>query len=229
MADKGKKGSAKPAKTSAGAGRALIFDFDGLILDTEWIEFQAWQRIFSTLGLGLEPLEWARAVGSPEIWDVRKDLEQRLGRTVDWAPLDADREKHHRELSSGLAVLPGVRELMVEGAALGWRIGVASNSSQRWVFGNLRRCGLDAWVETLRTRDNVPALKPAPDAYLLACQDLGADPARSLAFEDSAPGVAAALGAGLHVVAVPNRITQHHDLGSAHQVLKSLGGFRLPL
>ena len=225
MPDK-KPRRAKPLP--AATGRALIFDFDGLILDTEWIEFQAWGKVFQSLGLTLELADWAKVVGSPELLDVRRSLEKRLGRSVDWAPLDAAREKHHRELSDGLTILPGVRDLMMEGAASGWRIGVASNSSNRWVFGNLRKHGLDSWVETLRTRDNTPAMKPAPDAYLLACQDLGADPARSVAFEDSAPGVQAALAAGLHVVAVPNRITKHHDLASAHQVLKNLARFKLP-
>jgi HAD superfamily hydrolase (TIGR01509 family) len=212
----------------APSGRALIFDFDGLILDTEWIEFQAWAKVFEALGLPLDVAEWAKVVGNPELLNVRQALEKRLGRKVDWAPLDLVRERRHRELSEGLTILPGVRDLMVEGAASGWRIGVASNSSNKWVFGNLRKHGLDSWVETLRTRDNVPAMKPAPDAYLLACRDLGADPARSVAFEDSAPGVQAALAAGLHVVAVPNRITKHHDLGAAHQVLKNLGRFQLP-
>lgn len=117
---------------------------------------------------------------------------------------------------------------MMEGAARGWRIGVASNSTRDWVFRNLRRHGLDAWVETLRTRDNVPAMKPAPDSYLLACRDLGADPSLSLAFEDSEPGVQAALAAGLSVVAVPNRITRLHDLGAATQVRADLVGFVLP-
>jgi len=208
--------------------RALIFDFDGLILDTEWIEYQAWAKVFAACGLPLEVSDWSRVVGSPDLLDVRHALEDRLGKKLDWHPLDELREKHHSELSAGLTVLAGVRELMLEGTAAGWRIGVASNSTNRWVFGNLRRHGLDAWVETLRTRDNVPAMKPAPDAYLLACQDLEADPALSIAFEDSAPGVAAARAAGLRVVAIPNRITRHHDLGSAHQVLDSLLKFRLP-
>jgi HAD superfamily hydrolase (TIGR01509 family) len=220
----------KPNKVAAAAGkRALIFDFDGLILDTEWVEFQAWCGTYAACGLSLEAKEWARVVGSPALLDVRASLEGRLGKKLDWAALDADRAKLHRELSAGMAVLPGVRELMVEGASLGWRVGVASNSPHSWVFGNLRKHGLDSWVETLRTRDNVPALKPAPDAYLLACADLGADPARSLAFEDSAPGVAAALAAGLQVVAVPNRITLHHDLAAAQHQCKSLKNFRLPV
>lgn len=210
------------------AARALIFDFDGLILDTEWPEFVAWQKVFSDHGLTLALEEWTRVVGRPELLDFHHVLEERLGRGLDWPPLDAARLRHHRELSESLSPLPGVRDLMVEGAARGWRIGVASNSTRSWVFGNLRKHGLDAWVETMRTRDNVPAMKPAPDAYRMACGDLNVDPALSIAFEDSAPGVEAARAAGLRVVAVPNRITRFHDLSAAHQVFESLLEFRLP-
>jgi putative hydrolase of the HAD superfamily len=142
--------------------------------------------------------------------------------------VDAARLKHRARVFDDMDVMPGVREIMLEGAARGWRIGVASSSPMSWVFGHLRSHGLDAWVETMRTGEDGVPLKPAPDLYQLACRDLGADPARSLAFEDSATGVRAALAAGLHVIAVPNRITQHHDLSGAHSVVKSLQGFRLP-
>lgn len=209
-------------------GRALVFDFDGLILDTEWPEYQSWKKLFEDHGLQLEVSDWMHVVGSPDMVDFRRRLEERLGRTLDWLSLDKARAEHYQEISAGLAVLPGVRDLMVAGAASGWRVGVASSSPRSWVFGHLRKHGLDAWVETMRTRENVDAMKPAPDPYLQACRDLGADPARSIAFEDSAIGVASAKAAGLHVVAVPNRITQYHDLSAADQVLKSLAAFRLP-
>jgi HAD superfamily hydrolase (TIGR01509 family) len=212
----------------AGAGRALIFDFDGLILDTDWAEYLSWQKVFAGQGQALEIRDFMHAVGAPRVMDFRLLLETRLGRSLEWATLEEERLRHRAGIFAGQKVLPGVRELMVEGAARGWRVGVASSSPRSWVFGHLRSHGLDAWVETMRTSDNVPAMKPAPDAYLLACRDLDSDPARSLAFEDSATGVGAARAAGLHVVAVPNRITVHHDLGAAHQVVKSLQGFKLP-
>ncbi len=210
------------------APRGLIFDFDGLIIDTEWPEYVSWKEAFGDHGLDLDLLEWVQVVGRPGAIDFHRVLEERLGRAVDREGLDARRVQRHREISEGLAVLPGVRELMLEGAAKGWRIGVASNSSREWVYRNLRRHGLDAWIETLRTRDNVPEPKPAPDAYLLACRDLGVRPEASLAFEDSAPGVEAARAAGMRVVAVPNRLTRHHDLGSAHLVVADLASFSLP-
>ena len=208
--------------------RALIFDFDGLILDTEWPEYQAWKKVFEGFGLTLEIQDWMHVVGGPGMEDFRLKLQDRLGAKLDWSKVDAERIAHHQILMAEEEILPGVRELMVEGSSKGWAVGVASSSTKGWVYGNLRRIGLDAWIETLRTRDNVPRMKPHPDPYLLACEDLGADPKLSFAFEDSATGVAAAKAAGMTVVAVPNRITIHHDLSAAHQVLKSLDKFKLP-
>ncbi len=160
--------------------RALVFDYDGLIVDTEWPEYVAWQKVFEGLGLTLAMEDWMHVVGGPDQLDLRKELEGRLGRPLDWASIDAGRLDHHRILMAEQEILPGVRELMIHASAQGWAIGVASSSSQQWVYGNLRRLGLDSWVETLRTRDNVPRLKPHPDPYLLACEDLGADPSQEL-------------------------------------------------
>jgi HAD superfamily hydrolase (TIGR01509 family) len=209
--------------------RALVFDFDGLILDTEWPEYQAWKKVFESFGLPLPIQDWTHVVGTaPGMVDFRRKLEERLGRDLDWSVLDVQRRTHHQVLIAEEEILPGVRELMIEASAKGWALGVASSSNHDWVFGNLRRLGLDSWIETIRSKSNVTKLKPHPEPYLLACQDLGADPSQSFAFEDSATGVTAAKAAGMTVIAVPNRITQHHDLSAAHQVLKSLEDFKLP-
>ncbi|MGH7441084.1 MAG: HAD family hydrolase, partial [bacterium] len=143
-----------PKLSDSSGPRGLIFDFDGLILDTEWPEYLSWQKAFEDRGLVLELSEWTKVVGRPELLDFHQVLERRLGRPVDKEALGKERLKLHRELSEGLVPLPGIRELMVEGAAKGWRIGVASNSTRDWVFRNLRKHGLDAWIETIRTRDN---------------------------------------------------------------------------
>lgn len=208
--------------------RALIFDFDGLILDTEWPEYQAWKKVFESFDLQLPIQDWMHVVGGPNMVDFKLKLEERLGKKIDWPTVDAQRLDHHKVFMAEEEILPGVRELMIEASALGWAVGVASSSTHDWVFGNLRRLGLDSWVETIRSKNNVKNLKPHPEPYLLACQDLDADPRQSLAFEDSATGVAAARAAGLTVIAVPNRITVHHDLSSAHQIVKSLENFKLP-
>jgi HAD superfamily hydrolase (TIGR01509 family) len=215
-------------RSAAEVKRALIFDFDGLILDTEWPEYVAWSKVFKDLGLTLAMEDWMHVVGGPDQFDFRLKVEALLGRKPDWASIDASRIDHHRTVMAEQEILPGVRELMIEASAKGWAIGVASSSSRDWVYGNLRRLGLDSWIETLRTRDNTPKLKPSPDPYLLACKDLDADPKQSIAFEDSATGVAAAKAAGMTVVAVPNRITVNHDLSAADQIVKSLEHYKLP-
>jgi HAD superfamily hydrolase (TIGR01509 family) len=211
----------------APARRALVFDFDGLIADTEWPEYEAWRAVFGAAGQDLPLGDFLPAVGTPGKVDFRALLEARMGCVPDWATLDPILEERRRSGLAELRILPGVRELMIEGAAHGWRIGVASSSSRAWVQGHLRRLGLDSWVEAVRTRDNVPALKPSPEPYLLVCADLGADPLRSVAFEDSQTGVAAARAAGLQVVAVPNRLTRSQDLSAAHFVVPDLREFRL--
>jgi HAD superfamily hydrolase (TIGR01509 family) len=209
--------------------RALVFDFDGLILDTEWPEYAAWKKVFEDFGQELPIQDWMGAVGRPPgNTDFQQRLEAQLGRTVDWSTVAPGRRAHHQALVAEQEILPGVADLMRQGQARGWALGVASSSSHEWVSGHVKRLGLDAYVQTYRTKSNCTRLKPHPDPYLLACQDLDADPASSFAFEDSAPGVAAARAAGLTVVAVPNRITRHHDLSAAHQRLESLEHFKLP-
>jgi beta-phosphoglucomutase-like phosphatase (HAD superfamily) len=101
---------------------------------------------------------------------------------------------------------------------------VASSSSADWVVGHLQRMGLDHHFGAFATSDRLAGrTKPAPDAYLLACRDLGVDPRGAVALEDSAHGLTAALRAGLTTVAVPSAITVHTDLSAAHHIASGLG------
>lgn len=208
--------------------RALVFDFDGLVVDTESPEFESWQQIFTAHGQLLDIQSWAHIVGSLTVMDPRQELEGRLGRRLDWESLDQVRRTHYQELSAATKALPGVEALMRQGEAQGWKIGVASSSTVAWVEGGLKRLGLLPYVKTIRGRDRVTHLKPHPEPYLKALEDLGASAAESFAFEDSQIGVAAAKAAGLHVVAVPNALTRYHDLSAADEILESLEAFALP-
>ena len=125
-------------------------------------------------------------------------------------------------------MLPGVAELIEQGLRLGYRLGVASNSTADWVAPNLERLGLRKFFAAVRTVDQVARPKPHPDVYLGALADLGvAQAAGSYAFEDSRPGAQAAKAAGLRVIAVPNPLTRHQDLSMADEVRASLAGFVL--
>ena len=221
----------RPLHGSPGPGlskRALVFDYDGLIVDSELPEYLCWQRVFEAHGQALSLQDWLPIVGGAVIVDLRKELEGRLGRPLDWARLDPERAAHYRSIFDRQPVLPGVRELFQAGRDAGWAIGVASNSTLDWVGPGLERFGLRGYVGSLRARDTARRPKPHPDPYLEVLAELGADPAQSYAFEDSATGVAAARAAGLTVVAVPNTLTRHQDLGAAHMKLDSLEQFRLP-
>ena len=218
--------------TPTANGRALIFDFDGLIVDSEQPDFQSWQEIYRAHGATLTLADWLAAVGYVNGFDPKLHLARRTGRSdFDWPALDARRRRHHAELMRLQPVLPGVFSLMQAGRAAGWKIGVASNSTRDWVEPGLERLGVRPLVDAVLARESVVRPKPAPDVYRAALRALvgeSADPARSFAFEDSQPGVESARAAGLRVVVVPHALTLHQDLSAAHHRLTALTEFVMP-
>jgi HAD superfamily hydrolase (TIGR01509 family) len=210
--------------------RALILDFDGLMVDSEMPEYLAWKEIYAREGAHLRVEDWLNAVGYVNGFDPQAHLEKLTGQTFDWLTLETWRAGRLVELRAamGRETLPGVRALIDQAEQWGYRLGVASNSTDDWVLSGLDRIGLRGRFLTVRTRDSVLLPKPAPDVYLGALSDLGASAAGSLAFEDSEPGVTAAKAAGLYVVAVPNELTRLQDLSLADEIVSSLEGFRMP-
>ena len=210
--------------------RALILDFDGLMLDTETGVFEAWREFYEKEGQHLDVSDWLDAVGYVNGFDPRAHLEKLTGRGFHWPDHDSRLARRTLELVRSLPPFPGVRALLENGARLGYRLGVASNSSADWVLPGLERLGLRGHFSVVRTRETVAHHKPAPDVYLAALADLGIGlpPVGSIAFEDSAPGVRAAKAAGLYVVAVPNDLTRHQDLSLADEIRDTLAGYELP-
>ena len=209
--------------------RALILDFDGLVLDTETAVYESWREFYEREGQHLTVDDWLAAVGYVNGFDPRAHLEKLTGRGFHWPEHDSALSRRVVELVRDLPPFPGVRALLENGARLGYRIGCASNSTADWVSPGLERLGLRRFFAVVRTRESVARHKPAPDVYLGALADLGiADPAGSIAFEDSEPGVRAAKAAGLYVVAVPHHLTRHQDLSPADEIRDTLEGYELP-
>ena len=203
--------------------RALIFDFDGLILDTEGPDYRAWQEVFQEYGQDLPLSVWCQCIGRSADWfDPLDRLEGLLGRRLDRPAILSRREARHRELVEAESVLAGVGDYLAEARRLGLRLGVASSSSRPWVAGHLRRLGLDAHWDCIRCWGDVERAKPAPDLYLAVLAALDVAPHEAMALEDSPNGVAAAKRAGLFCVAVPNPLTARLDLGLADLRLGSL-------
>jgi HAD superfamily hydrolase (TIGR01509 family) len=203
--------------------RAVVFDFDGLILDTEAPEFQAWQEIYGAHGCELPLAVWATGVGtSSDVFNPYAYLEAQLGRAIDRETIQLQRRQRYRELCKGQAVLPGVREYIAEAKRLGLRLGVASSSSREWVVGNLTEFGLSPHFDCIRCSDDVLRVKPDPALYRCVIEALGVLPHEAVALEDSPNGIAAAKGAGLFCVAVPNLVTRQLALEQADLKLASL-------
>jgi HAD superfamily hydrolase (TIGR01509 family) len=207
---------------------ALIFDFDGLILDTETPDYRAWQEIFAAHGCDLAIDVWARNVGAGDGFDPYAYLEEQYGRPVDRAAIGRTARQRFRELLGAPAPLPGVVEYLRAAPALGLQIGLASSSSLAWVGGYLGQLGLAGHFAAICTADDVARTKPAPDLYLAAVERLGVAPGQAVALEDSPNGVRAAKAAGLYAVAVPNPVTALMDLSHADLVLPSLAALPLP-
>ena len=207
--------------------KAIVFDFDGLILDTEEPVYRSWLEVYRAHGQELPFDRWLLTVGSSNAaFDPRGHLEEQLGRALTQEVLD-ERVRRRTEMVLEEAVLPGVAELAASARDAGLKTGVASSSSQSWVRGHLERLGVLPLFDCIRCRDDVELVKPAPDLYVATLACLGVPPRESIAIEDSPNGVLAAKAAGMLCLAVPNTITAGQDLTRADLVLPSLAGATL--
>jgi len=206
---------------------ALVFDFDGLICDTETVVFESVQRVFRDHGVDLTLAEWLPAVGAAESPDWPSALEAAVGRSLDREMLRAARQGHSDQLMAVLALLPGVEALLDAARAAGVPCGMASNSPRVWVQGNLERLGLAERFDAVVAVDEVTNPKPHPEPYLRAVAALGAAPESAVGLEDTVIGVTAASRAGLYTVAVPGPMSAHHDFADADLVVGSLAELTL--
>jgi HAD superfamily hydrolase (TIGR01509 family) len=188
--------------------KAVVFDFDGLILDTESNEYFAHSEMFRQLGVELPIQEWGKCIGTDaSAFDVFAYLEQLVGSPVDRDQLNSARHELFINRMSKEEIRPGVRDYLLSAQDQGLRIGLASSSTRAWVTGYLEKHHLAGFFETIRTRDDVAIVKPNPELYQLALADLQVLPNEAIAFEDSPNGALAAKRAGMYCVAVPNSVT----------------------
>lgn len=208
--------------------RGLIFDFDGLILETEGPDYQSWRELYGEYGCTLPLDRWVTLIGTAEHgFDPYAELEAQLGRAVDRAVIRARRRARYGELVAAETVLPGVLPYIEDALMLGLRLAVASSSSREWVTGHLERLGIRSRFSAIVCREDVVRTKPDPALYVSALAALGLGPEEAIALEDSPNGIAAAKRAGLYCVAAPNALTSGLDTGGADLRLASLA--ELPL
>jgi HAD superfamily hydrolase (TIGR01509 family) len=209
--------------------KALVFDFDGLILETETPAFQSWSEIYREHGHELPRDRWLEYIGREAGWfDALTHLESLVGASFDRDAVRSRREERKTELMAELDVMAGIRDYLTEGRRLGLRLAIASSSPRDYVRAHLHRVGLGEGWDVVVCREDAPRAKPAPDLYLRAIELLGVAPQEALALEDSPNGISAAKDAGLWVVAVPNELTAAGDLSRADCRVSTCAELSLP-
>ena len=211
--------------------KALIFDFDGLILDTETPDFHVWQAIYQEHGFELPHDEWGKIVGGYGLtqFDAAEHLTHLAQGQLDAVSL---RDRHSSEshaLTLSQPIMPGVLPTIEEAKRLGLKLAIASSSQHSWVDTHAKRLGIFDHFDAVICADDVGAgrTKPNPDLFLLALHQLQIQKNEALIFEDSPNGVKAANLAGIFVVAVPNPVTALLKIDGANLTLASLADLSL--
>jgi len=206
-------------------GQGIIFDFDGLIVDTELPEYQSWQEIYESYGCSLPLAEWVKLIGAGYAsgrFDPYDYLEEQLGQPVDREGVRLKRRQHSAQLQALQPVLPGVHDYISSAKRLRLRLGIASSSPRHWVAGHLARLRLNQHFECVKCAEDVTKTKPDPELYLSVLDALELAPDDAIALEDSPNGILAAKRAGIFCVAVPNALTSQLAFDHADLVLSSL-------
>lgn len=208
--------------------KAMLFDFDGTLIDTEAPSFRAWREIYAAHGQELALDRWVARVGTIGGFEPLDELESLTGMPLDRQAVDAQRQRRRDELVEVELLRAGVREYLDDARRLGLRVGIVTSGPTEWVARHLDRLGeSDGWDCIVCADRDAKLAKPAPTLYLRALSALGVSAAEAVAVEDSPNGVRAAKQAGLFCVAVPNSVTADLDLSEADVVVDSLSA--LPL
>lgn len=203
--------------------RAFLFDFDGLILDTETASRAGWEWLYREHGHELPQDRWASIVGTTGVWSPMDHLEELVGEPLEREALNERRYAREISLIEAEELRPGIADYIEAAEQRGLKRAIVSSASRRWIDMHLARLEREVGWHAILTADRDPErAKPNPAMYLEALEllELGANEA--IVFEDSPNGVAAARAAGIFVVAVPNNVTRDFGLEGADLVVDSL-------
>jgi HAD superfamily hydrolase (TIGR01509 family) len=204
--------------------RGLLFDFDGLLVDTETPSRLAYEELYREHGHELPLDQWATLVGTIGApFDPDAHLEELVGHPLDREQMSKRLRTREHELCDLEDLRPGVEEYFEDAERLGLRTAVVSSSNKEWIERHLGRLGrLEGLDAVVAANGDTQRAKPQPDLYVEALELLGLRPHEAVAFEDSLNGIRAAKTAGIFCVAVPNPITKTFALDEADLLLASL-------
>jgi HAD superfamily hydrolase (TIGR01509 family) len=201
---------------------ALIFDFDGLIVETEMVQFKALESVMADLGAVFDPADFLPLVGTHTPGWFERVVQLSVADDVDLDALNRRIRAVERPLTLAAPVMPGVAELLADARAAEWKVGLGSSSPRQWIDLHLGHRELHDRFDAIVTREDVERVKPQPDIYLELARRLGVVPAACVVLEDSEPGCRAAKAAGMVAVAVPTEMTRPSDFSCADRCLTTL-------
>ena len=203
--------------------KGLIFDFDGLIFDTELPNLHSWQEVYRNYGFELPFEKYVLVIGTDESeFNPLTYLQDLTGNSIDLSSVSREyRCILNRKLTSA-ELMPGVKEYISEAKAFGLSTAIASSSSDEWVYGHLDHLGVKQYFDFIITAGSSYPAKPDPAVYIESLNKLGALSTEIIAFEDSINGVRAARAANIFCVAIPNSVTVNMDFFEANLQIPSL-------
>ena len=202
--------------------RALLFDFDGLLLDTESPSHTAWRELYDEFGHEFPQSEWLATIGTLSHFNPLAHLSD-LGAVFDADELAGRRRRRKHQLCDAEELRPGIAEYLAEAGRRDLKTAIVTSGPRDWIDRHLTRLGLDSRFDAIVCADREPKrAKPSPTLYLEALETLNISAADAIALEDSPNGVRAAKAAGIFCVAVPNPITRELDLAEADLVVETL-------
>lgn len=208
--------------------QAVIFDFDGLMVDTETPAYHAFRKIYEEYGTQL-PLEiYAQCVGTSfEVFNPYTYLSECLSEPVDPNIVKVKVDVYYKQLLQGVAMRTGVEDYLIAAKRLGLKVGLASSSYYNWIEPYFTKFNLEHYFDAICTADVVKNVKPDSELYLLALEKLEVSADQAISFEDSLNGFIAAKGAGLHTVIVPNEMTRTFPFKDYDLMISSMTDIKL--
>ncbi|GIP17508.1 haloacid dehalogenase [Paenibacillus montaniterrae] len=203
--------------------KAIIFDFDGLIVDTETPSYYVFSDIYNEYGVELTLETYSQCIGTSfSVFDPYTYLSNITGKEVAIDEVKTKFRRKYRELLENEGLRPGVREYLEEAKDMNLKIGLASSSTLSWIKPHLERFNLDTYFSSILTSDNVKEVKPNPELYIKSLENLGVNAEEAISFEDSLNGFKAAKSAGLNCVVVPNEVTRHFQFNEFDLLINSM-------
>lgn len=202
--------------------KAVVFDLDGTLVDTETCAYEAICDIYAEHGQELPLEKWSLAIGTHGGFDECGYLEEKIGRKLDREAFHKQFRDLHEERVVKMPLRPGVLDRLNEARELGLKIGLASSSQKWWIEKVTEIAGIRDYFEVICSADDVERVKPDPALYLLAVKGLGVDANEAIAIEDSMNGLRAAKAAGLFALVTPNPVTSHMDFTGADVIVRDL-------